>query len=89
MLDLWKLTLIHCAAASCWGGRHCLFKTVGAFECVVQLALLSRIVLFRCEETVVWTITVHLCRKKAGFRNAMFKKLDDGQSAKKIVSGSL
>ena len=60
------------------GRKAMLVKTVGTFECVVQLTLLSRIVLFRCEETVLWNLTVHLFRKKAGSRNAMFKKLDGG-----------
>jgi len=52
---------MHCAAANCWDGRHCLFKTVGTLEFAVKLAFLSRIVLFRYEGTVVWAITVHLC----------------------------
>jgi len=128
MLNLLKHILIHCAAANCWDGRPCSFKTVETFEFAVQLSLLSRIilfavqlsllsrivlfavqlsllsrivlfavqlsllsriVLFRCEGTVVWAITVHLCRKRAGFRNAAFKKIRRWTKLKKIVSGSL
>jgi hypothetical protein len=80
MLNLWKPILIHCAAANFWDGRHCLFKTAGTFEFAVQLALLSRIVLFRCEGIVVWAITVHLYKKRASFRNAVFKTLGGGHS---------
>lgn len=79
MLILWKPIVIHSASANCWYERQCLFKTVGTWEFAVQLAVLSRVALFRCDETVAWAITVHLYRT-AGFRIAVFNKLDDGQS---------
>ena len=83
MLNLWKTVLIHSDAAKYWEGRHCLFTTVRTLEFAAQLALLSRIALFRCEETVVWATTVPLCRNIAGFRNVVFKKLDNGQDQKR------